>query len=153
MNALDGSVAMTWAASTDVTRLTIVRTRAGAPAAVTLYDGKRITSFTDKKAVNGKHYALFAPAGSTWNGVGTNVLTARTAGKAYFSLAVLPEATEETLGLFAKYAHNHVTGTKVDDTQIQSELQAQIAAGKRSPTGSIAPYLYPRPGQTVTSRR
>ena len=44
-----------------------------------------------------------------------------------------------------------ITGAKDSDGVLIAE--AQIAAGKRSPTGSIAPYLYPRPGQTLPVRK
>jgi hypothetical protein len=50
------SVALAWSASTDVARVAITRTRAGG-APVTLYNGKRITSFTDKKVQNGARYS------------------------------------------------------------------------------------------------
>jgi hypothetical protein len=56
VNPGDGSVAMSWTASADVARMTLTRTRTGASSPVTLYDGKRITSFTDKKAENDRHY-------------------------------------------------------------------------------------------------
>jgi endoglucanase Acf2 len=64
--------------------------------------------------MNGAHYGLFGPTGSTWEGIGAKVLTNRAAGeKRYFSLAVLPEAGEKALGLFRRYAYAHVTDTKV----------------------------------------
>jgi methyl-accepting chemotaxis protein len=44
-----------------------------------------------------------------------------------------------------------ITGAKDSDGVLIAE--AQIAAGKRSPTGGIAPYLYPRPGQTIPVRK
>jgi hypothetical protein len=56
VNPGDGSVAMSWTASADVARMTLTRTRTGASSPVTLYDGKRITTFTDKKAENDRHY-------------------------------------------------------------------------------------------------
>ena len=62
--------------------------------------------------LNGRHYGLFGPSGSTWAGLGSKSLTNRSA-KSYFSLAVLPDATEKTLSLFRSYAHSHVTDTKV----------------------------------------
>ena len=63
--------------------------------------------------VNGRQYALFGPAGSTWSGLGTTTLTNHPGGKRHFSLAVLPDRSPETLALFAQYAHAHVTDTKV----------------------------------------
>jgi hypothetical protein len=62
LNAQSGSVAMSWTASADITRMTITRNRSGAPAPVTLYDGKRISSFTDKKAENDRHYVYAVTA-------------------------------------------------------------------------------------------
>lgn len=61
----------------------------------------------------GTHYGLFGPTGSGWNGLGTKTLTNVTE-KSYFTLSLLPDASPETLAHFAKYAHNHVTDTRVD---------------------------------------
>jgi hypothetical protein len=60
--AQSGTVGLTWTASSDVAAVKIVRTRAGAPAPVTLYSGKRITAFTDKKVQNGSRYAYVVSA-------------------------------------------------------------------------------------------
>jgi hypothetical protein len=59
--AQSAAVALTWSASADVAAVKIMRTR-GTGAPVTLYDGKRITSFTDKKAQNGNRYAYVVEA-------------------------------------------------------------------------------------------
>jgi endoglucanase Acf2 len=64
--------------------------------------------------VGDRHYGLFAPAGSTWEGLDSTAFTCRTGGKSYFSAAVLPNDKPETLALFARHAHAHVTDTKVD---------------------------------------
>jgi endoglucanase Acf2 len=64
--------------------------------------------------IGGKHYGLFAPTGSSWTGLEGKVLTCDTKGKAYFSVAVLPDASAKTLELFQQYAYCHVTGTKVE---------------------------------------
>jgi endoglucanase Acf2 len=63
-------------------------------------------------SVADRHYALFAPTGSTWEGIGTKDLLCRTE-KDYFSLALLPDATEATLRLFRHYAHAQVVDTRV----------------------------------------
>ena len=63
--------------------------------------------------VSGRHYGLFGPTGATWSGLGGKVLTCRTAGKPYFSIAVLPDNSPQTLALFKRYAYTHVTDTKV----------------------------------------
>jgi len=62
--------------------------------------------------VNGKHYGLFAPAGSTWAGIGEKTLTCR-ATKSYFSLAILPDSAAETLALFKRHAYAHVTDSRM----------------------------------------
>ena len=90
----------------------------GGGAGVRLGAGARVwsgnaSSPTLGVTVGGRHYGLFAPAGSTWGGIGGKTLTNRPGGKTYFSLAVLPDNSPATLRLFAKYAHNHVTGTTV----------------------------------------
>jgi endoglucanase Acf2 len=57
-------------------------------------------------------YGLYAPAGSTWSGLGSTRLVAQTRGKSYFSVAVLPDEQPSTLELFQACAHNHVTGSQ-----------------------------------------
>jgi endoglucanase Acf2 len=101
----------------------------GSPYVYAIYDGgEPMVTFTKPPkiwagdanspalgvTVDGRHYGLFAPTGSTWEGLGAAVLTAHCAGKTYFSIAVLPDNTPVTLALFAKHAHTHVTGTRVE---------------------------------------
>ncbi len=64
--------------------------------------------------VGRRHYGLFGPAGATWSGLGEKVLVCRTGGKPYFSVAVLPDNSPETLALFRRHAYAHVTDTKVE---------------------------------------
>jgi endoglucanase Acf2 len=64
--------------------------------------------------IAGRHYGLFGPRGSSWEGIGAATLTNRSGGKPYFSVAILPDATEQTLALFTKHAYAHVTDTKVE---------------------------------------
>ncbi len=64
--------------------------------------------------IQGRHYGLFAPSGSSWSGSGSTVLTCDTHGKDFFSAAILPDNTPATFALFKRYAHAHVTGSKVD---------------------------------------
>jgi endoglucanase Acf2 len=101
----------------------------GSPFVYAIYEGgePRLT-FVKKPAIwsgdartpvlgvtlEGRHYGLFGPAGSTWSGLDTNQLTCKTGGKPYFAVAVLPKATPETLALFQRYAYTHVIGTKVE---------------------------------------
>ena len=64
--------------------------------------------------MEGAHYALFGPTGSTWSGIGTTSLTNNLNGKNYFSIAVLPDNTATTLNKFKQYAYSHVTDTKMN---------------------------------------
>jgi endoglucanase Acf2 len=64
--------------------------------------------------INGRHYALFGPTGSTWTGIGTNVLVNNLGGRNYFSVAVLPDNSTATLAKFQQYAYSFVTGTQVN---------------------------------------
>ena len=63
-------------------------------------------------AIGQRRYGLFAPGGSTWQGIGTNTLTVQS-DKPHFSLAILPDDTTATFDLFASHAHAHVTGSEV----------------------------------------
>jgi endoglucanase Acf2 len=65
-------------------------------------------------SLGNRHYGLFAPTGSTWTGLGGKVLACHTGGKPYFSVALLPDKSPETLQLFRKYAYSHVTDTRVE---------------------------------------
>ena len=62
LNALDRSVTMNWSASADVATVSILRTGGGAAAPVTVYDGKRLTTFTDKGVRNGNRYSYVVAA-------------------------------------------------------------------------------------------
>ncbi|MDG2221700.1 MAG: glycosyl hydrolase [Rubripirellula sp.] len=74
--------------------------------------------------VNGHHYGLFGSSGSRWEGLGTTTLTNVGRSGEHFTIAVLPDATSETLQLFAKYAHSHVTDTRVGYEVKGSEVVA-----------------------------
>ncbi|MEZ6055918.1 MAG: glycosyl hydrolase [Planctomycetaceae bacterium] len=63
--------------------------------------------------INGHHYGLFGPTGSTWTGLDTPVFRNLSGGKTYFSVAVLPDNRAETLATFARLAHSHVTDSRV----------------------------------------
>ena len=63
---------------------------------------------------NGHHYGLFGPSGSSWSGIGSGRLVNDSGGRPHFSVAVLPDNRPETLQRFARYAHAHVTHTRVD---------------------------------------
>lgn len=64
--------------------------------------------------VNGRHFGLFAPTGSTWRGFGSKEFVCDNAGKSYFSVAVLPDKEPATLERFRRVAHAHVTNTRIE---------------------------------------
>lgn len=64
-------------------------------------------------SVGDRHYGVFAPTGSSWTGLEGTKWIAQTKGKGYFSVAVLPDRSVKTLELFHRYAHAHVTDTRV----------------------------------------
>jgi endoglucanase Acf2 len=64
--------------------------------------------------INGNHYGLFGPTGSCWKNSGAVEFINDLAGKDYFSLALLPEASVEALTRFSRFAHNHPVDTRVE---------------------------------------
>ncbi|HEY2953101.1 MAG TPA: glycoside hydrolase family 81, partial [Verrucomicrobiae bacterium] len=63
--------------------------------------------------VSKRHYGLFAPDGTAWSGLNSNLWTAKLKSRDYFAVAVLPDAKRETFELFRRFAYNQVTGTSV----------------------------------------
>lgn len=61
--------------------------------------------------VEGRHYGVFAPSGSTWS-AGSHY-TSNLNGKNYLSVALLPNNSEQTLLEFKERAYAFVTNTKV----------------------------------------
>lgn len=62
--------------------------------------------------VAGNHYALFAPTGATWS-VSDRSIRSNLAGKGYWSVAVLPDASPATLDRFRRSAFAFVVGTRL----------------------------------------
>jgi endoglucanase Acf2 len=62
--------------------------------------------------VNGKHYGIFAPTGSTWNTNGN--LRSALSGKGFLSVALLPDNQPSTLEYYRKRAYAFVTNTTVE---------------------------------------
>lgn len=98
--------------------------------------------------VNGKHYGLFAPSGSTWNGIGTSTLTNDLNGQTYFSLALLPDNSVETLNHFKSFAYSFVTDTTVTweyregTSDVVTTYSFDTTAKEGNETGTIF-ALYP----------
>ncbi|MES2438347.1 MAG: glycosyl hydrolase [Verrucomicrobiota bacterium] len=95
-----------------------------------------------------RYYGLFAPAGSTWKGIGTNTLRAETKGKTYFSIALLPDGSTETFELFRSRAHAHVTDSKVSwryeakSAAVKTAFEVTTRAREGSETATLL-ALYP----------
>jgi endoglucanase Acf2 len=62
--------------------------------------------------VAGRHYGVFGPSGSDWEGFTT--LTSSLGREDYFSVALLPDATADTFARFRARAYAFVTGSRVD---------------------------------------
>ncbi|RNC84582.1 MAG: carbohydrate-binding protein [Balneola sp.] len=62
--------------------------------------------------INGKHYGIFAPTGSTWSG--TSTFTSDLNGKTYLSVALLPDNTEEILEYFRARAYAFVANSTIE---------------------------------------
>jgi endoglucanase Acf2 len=62
--------------------------------------------------IDGKHYGIFAPTGSTWSG--TTTLQSSLNGKDYLAIALLPDNTTSTLELFRSRAYAHVVNSIVE---------------------------------------
>ncbi|MEM1082813.1 MAG: glycosyl hydrolase [Verrucomicrobiota bacterium] len=95
--------------------------------------------------VKGRPYGVFGASGSSWDGKDGDVLTNR-GKKPYFSIALLPEKSEEILALFEKHAHNHVTGTravpKISGGELTTSYRFETSAMEGSGSGTIF-ALYP----------
>ena len=76
-------------------------------------EGEAVIGFTYQKS----HYAIFGTTGTEWTGTKslTWVNTRKESVQAdiCFTLAVLPKQSKELLQFFGRYAHQHVTGSKV----------------------------------------
>lgn len=101
----------------------------------------------------GAHYGLFGATGSTWSGIGTGTLTNN--GSTYFSIAVLPDNSQQTLNKFAQYAYSHVTNTQVSysynasTSEVTSTFTYTTEAKQGSQSGTIF-ALYPHQWKNST---
>lgn len=66
--------------------------------------------------IDGAHYGLYGPTGSTWSGIGSRKLTNSLHGKDYFSIAALPDNKPAILEKYRQYAYSHVTDTEASWT-------------------------------------
>lgn len=78
--------------------------------------------------VQGVHYGLFSPAGSSWSRSGNSFLS-NLGGKGYYSVALLPDNRNETLQRFAASAFRFVTGSEVS-WQLDTDRSEVVATYK-----------------------
>lgn len=87
----------------------LLKLPAGATALVNPLDPRIL--LLDAKGV---HYAVFGPGGANWRqNAATEWQLQLPQGKGYFSAAVLPDATPETLALFTRHAYTFIDDTRV----------------------------------------
>jgi hypothetical protein len=91
----------------------VIRLNRGVPNALDALSGLGGASVATV-SIQGRHWALFAPTGSSWQPAeGGRALSSTLDGKGYLSVAALPDTTGPTLEYFRKYAYAFVTDTKV----------------------------------------
>ncbi|MED5586302.1 MAG: glycosyl hydrolase [Verrucomicrobiota bacterium] len=74
----------------------------------------RSSGITAITTATGNHYGIFCPQPIQWQGTNSKTWIRPNKGGRFLSVALLPDNTPETLKIFARHAHAHVTGTKVE---------------------------------------
>ncbi len=138
----------------------VFATTEGGSARITFAKAPQVWAGDAKSAtlavtVNGHSYGLFGPRGATWSGIGGNTLTCQSAKK-YFAVAALPDTKVETLTLFQRYAHSHITDTRVDwsyderKAAVTTRFTFTTRAQEGTETGTLF-ALYPHQWRNTTS--
>ncbi|MBO6522391.1 MAG: T9SS type A sorting domain-containing protein [Balneolaceae bacterium] len=87
----------------------------GGDAAIN-FDGNPTVWFNENGVlgvtIEGRHYGIFAPSGSSWNSGST--YTSSLNGKDYLSIAILPDNSQSTLDEFKIRAYAFVTNSEVE---------------------------------------
>ncbi|MEA4882717.1 MAG: glycosyl hydrolase [Clostridia bacterium] len=89
--------------------------------------------------VNGNSYGLFAPAGSTWNGLGERELVCTPGhGADYFSVAILPDGSPKTLSYFSEHAYAFITDTAAnwEYDEARSEVRTSFTVTTEAKEGA-----------------
>jgi endoglucanase Acf2 len=109
-------------------------------------------------SINGHPYGAFLPANASWQ-VDNGAFRMERADCTYFSVAALPERSEDVLRQFAAVAHNHIVSTRVhwaydqDASAVRSTYEVELEArdGAESTTTLIA--LYPHHWRAIDHDR
>jgi endoglucanase Acf2 len=131
----DWAVTAAWQSGADALKATfgeglpfVYFTRAGQKDAVLTFAGPVNVWYNQGGVVGvtigGHNYGIFGPSTSTWTQSG-NQLRSNLNQKDYFSIAVLPDNSLQTLQFYRSHAYAFVTDTKV--SWAYSEASAQIA--------------------------
>ena len=98
--------------------------------------------------VHGHHFGVFAPRGAAWSPAGAGgALRSTLAGKDFYSVAVLPDATPATLALFRRHAYAFVTDTRVSwrydaaTATVETTFTADTTPKEAGPELSSQPLL------------
>ncbi len=120
------------------------------PAVPQVLSGNASSAVLSVAALPGRYYGLFAPAGTTWAGLGTSRLTASLpSGRSYLTVALLPDASAATLDLFRHYAYNEVTSTRAEPDydrasgQVATTFTPTLLRHPESDRGGTLFALYP----------
>ena len=71
-------------------------------------------SLKNKKDGKTHYYSLNAPKGTTWTNEGGSLTANMPSDSKYLSIAILPDGSDEAFDLYARYAFNFITDTKVE---------------------------------------
>ncbi|MEU4690932.1 glycosyl hydrolase [Actinoplanes sp. NPDC023714] len=112
-------------------------------------------------SIAGQDYVAWAPAGATWTASG-NTYRSSLAGKGYFTVGVLPTTSATSVADkialadgWNRYAHNHVTGTRVSYSYNQASGTVSTTYGftttarEGTGTGTVI-ALYPHQWRYLT---
>ena len=105
--------------------------------------------------VNGNHYGLFGSSGSRWDVSDDSKFINVDGRYPHFSVAVLPDCQTETLRLFERYAHSHVTDTRVEYSIADDRVKAiyRFVCTPREGTESDTIFaLYPHQWKYTTKK-
>ncbi|MBM7602519.1 endoglucanase Acf2 [Metabacillus crassostreae] len=108
--------------------------------------------------INGNHYGVFAPTGTTWTGLDTNTFTAKLpSGTDYISIAVLPDSSTETLAFYEQHAYSFITDSKVDysydeqTSKVTTNLSVTTELKEAGKDKSTIMALYPHQWRNTTN--
>ncbi|MEV4466393.1 glycosyl hydrolase [Micromonospora echinofusca] len=111
--------------------------------------------------VRGHDYVAYAPTGATWSVSGGRI-TSNLAGKGYFSVALLPTTPStdaasraELATTYGRYAHAHVTGTRVSyaydqATSTVNTTYAFTTTAREGTANRTVVSLYPHQWRSLT---